>query len=610
MVEFILGMFASEEKVQAILANPLIELIFMVLFVSFFLAVFMHLIIFFRLRKIRTYLQDTKRMDIEPLSAIKSEFEQRQNTEEMKVETFVQEKFSGWRIFHVPVVSLIKIIQMTVSVFILLGVLGTFIGLTMSLGSINMMAGDQLVEDVAAVLAGIDVAFYTSIAGMGFSLIMTVLIRLLNTEFMLTDIMLITESNLEREEKNGISRLIDVSETINQSILGLQETNQASLQSIEKAFHGFQEYTAGLQESAKDLALFNEGLSENLQEFQGLFHQIKAVTDGFGEGTAKLNKNFDSLFSYFKKMDSRNERMAKAFENTYERVNEASAAQLKTLNHFEESFEDVKNFTASLLEDQQSIRDAFSKIEQKTEDLVIRMEVQNKEFKQIFGGDLSGKLTGIITYMRELSGDFDKMGSSLTKLPDALDVINQTQSEYKHLLSDRFQELKEFNRTFNDHLQSHSQDSRNFERNMQEATRSYEKIGMKNNELIQEIDSTISQMGHTFNQRENQMEASVGILRDTLSNYVSSLEGNVGNKLDQFGRTMTDYMQQMNEGLRNEFMELNRLTETNQQSNARFIQQTLQELNREIQMLNQQRNGIIQQPPLRNNRIGMNQNEY
>src|SRR5690625_1695305 len=473
-----------------------------------------------------------------------------------------------------------------------------------------MTGGDQLVEDVAAVLAGIDVALYTSIAGMGFSLIMTVLTRLLNTEFMLTDIMLMTESNLEGEEKNGLNRLIDVSETINQSILGLQETNQESLQSIEKAFHGFQEYTTGLQQSAKDLALFNEGLSENLQEFQELFHQMKAVTDGFGEGTAKLNKNFDSLFSYFKKMDSRNERMAKAFENTYERVNEASAAQLKTLDHFEESFEDVKKFTASLLEDQQSIHDAFSKIEQKTTDLVEQMESHNKEFKQIFGGDRSGKLTGIITYMRELSGDFDKMGSSLTKLPNALDVINQTQSEYKHLLSDRFQELKEFNRTFNDHLQSHSQDSRNFERNMQEATRSYEKIGMKNNELIQEIDSTISQMGHTFNQRENQMEASVGILRDTLSNYVSSLEGNVGNKLDQFGRTMSDYMQQMHEGLRSECMELNRMTDTNQQSNARFIQQTLQDLSREIQMRDQQRNGIIQQPPPRNNRIGMNQNEY
>src|SRR5690625_2971937 len=348
-----------------------------------------------------------------------------------------------------------------------------------------MTGGDQLVEDVAAVLAGIDVAFYTSIAGMGFSLFMTVLIRVLNTEFMLTDIMLMTESNLESEEKNGLNRLIEVSETINQSILGLQETNQTSLQSIEKAFHGFQEYTTGLQQSAKDLALFNEGLHENLQEFQELFQQMKDVTGGFENGTTKLNKNFDSLFSYFKKMDSRNERMTKAFEHTYEKINEASAAQLKTLSHFEESVEDVKNFTSSLLEEQKTMQDAFEKIEQKVTTLADQMGTHNKEFKKLFGDDITGKLTGIITYLRELSDDFDKMGSSLTKLPDALDIINQTQAEYKHLLSDRFQELKEFNRTFNDHLQTHAQDSRSFERNIQEASRSYEQIGMKNNEMIQ-----------------------------------------------------------------------------------------------------------------------------
>src|SRR5699024_4962853 len=123
---------------------------------------------------------------------------------------FVQERFSNWRLFHMPVVNLIKLTQMTVSVFILIGVLGTFIGLTISLGSISS-AGDQLVENIAIVLSGIDVAFYTSIIGMGFSLIMTLLLKLLNTEYMLTDIMLMTETNLTGEEQHGMSRLINVS---------------------------------------------------------------------------------------------------------------------------------------------------------------------------------------------------------------------------------------------------------------------------------------------------------------------------------------------------------------------------------------------------------------
>ncbi|ALX48471.1 MotA/TolQ/ExbB proton channel family protein [Lentibacillus amyloliquefaciens] len=594
MVQFILELFASEQKAEALLANPIIELIFMVLFVGFFLTLLVHLTIFMKLKRIRDYLNQTNRMDIQPLEDFKEQFVRREQEESVKPETFVQEKFSGWRIFNVPVVSLIKIVQMTVSVFILIGVLGTFIGLTISLGSINA-TGSQLVENVASVLSGIDVAFYTSIAGMGLSLIMTVLIKVFNTEYMLTDIMLKAESNLEGNGPDGISRLIDVSETINDSIGSLQETNQKSLIGIENAFSGFQDYTSSLQQSAEDLANFNDGLSNNLEQFQELFHHMKDVTDGFGESTTKLNNNFDSLFSHFKKMNGKNERLAKAFENTYERVREVTASQIDMLNHFEESVAELKSFTSSIMEGQTSIQAAFENITQKNNDLAEKMEAHNKEFKQVFGSDLSSKLTGIISNLSELSKDFDKMGDSIARLPEALDVINQTQAEYKYLLTDRFDELKDFNRTFNRHLKAHDEQSQNFERQVQDATRTYEQMGRQNNELINEINRTISQMNNTINQRENQIEASVGVLKDTLSNYVAAMERQVGDKLDQVARNMNDSMVKTNDDIKREFQEIRRLSEDIQQSNARYTQQMIQDLTREIQGLNQQLNTLDRQ---------------
>src|SRR5690625_3268904 len=238
MVQATLDIFTSEEKATAMLANPIIEFIFMVLMITFVITLFVHVALFVRLRKTRNYLKETNRMDIEPLQSIQKQFDKLEHREGTYVETFVQERFSSWRVFHIPVINLIKLIQMTVSVFILLGVLGTFIGLTISLGSINA-GGDQLVENVAGVLSGIDIAFYTSIVGMGFSLIMTVIVKAFNTEYMLTDLMLLTESNLEGHEQQGMNRIIEGSEAINQSILSLQETNQDSLQSIEESFTGF-----------------------------------------------------------------------------------------------------------------------------------------------------------------------------------------------------------------------------------------------------------------------------------------------------------------------------------------------------------------------------------
>src|SRR5699024_10891142 len=141
----------------------------------FVVTLFIHIALFLKIRKVRNYFYETDRMDIDPLQDIKNELDIRQAEETIKIETFVQEKFSSLRIFQIPIISLIKLVQMTISVFILLGVLGTFIGLTISLGSINA-GDDQLVENVAGVLSGIDVAFYTSIVGMGFSLTITILV--------------------------------------------------------------------------------------------------------------------------------------------------------------------------------------------------------------------------------------------------------------------------------------------------------------------------------------------------------------------------------------------------------------------------------------------------
>ncbi|MFS0672142.1 MotA/TolQ/ExbB proton channel family protein [Ornithinibacillus sp. 179-J 7C1 HS] len=609
MVQFILEIFTSEEKAEAILSSPLIELIFMVLIVGFIIAMLVHLILFSRLNKLRNYLNETNRLDIEPLDSFQKEFQKKNEVESVAVETFVQERFSSWRVLGVPAVSLIKMIQMTVSVFILIGVLGTFIGLTISLGSING-TGDQLVENIALVLGGIDVAFYTSIAGMGFSLIMTVLLKALNTEHILTDIMLKVESSLEGNDGNNINRLIQVSEMINQSIVHLTESNQQSLGNIERAFEGFQEYTTGLQQSAKDLAAFNDRLSENLLEFNQLFNQMTEVTNGFSEGTSRLNKNFDSLFDYFNKIDQKNERIVKTVEGTYEQVKEASNTQKETLKRFEEVVLDLKEFSSSILQGQQSIGDSFVQIINQSNQLVKKMDQHNKEFKQVFGSDLSSRLVGITTYLGELSREFDNLGESISDLPEALQVINQTQSEYKQLLADRFEELKHFNRTFSNHLKEHTTDSLAFERNLREVMKTFEQVSIKNKQLMQEIDSKINQMNQSYNHRENQLETSVSILKDALTNYVSSFEGTFSNRIDQVVRNISTSLDNTNENMKREFMEIRRINEQIQQTNSQALQHMLQELGREMQALIRQLSVVSQQGPSRPPGIGMNQNGY
>ena len=596
MLEGILGLFTTEQNVQAMLAHPMIRVIFMTLFLSFTMTFIVHLALFYKLKRLRNYLKETNRMDIEPLQSIKQQFDQRQADETVTVETYVQERFSNWRFVNVPVVSLIKFIQMTVSLFILLGVLGTFIGLTISLGSINA-GGDQLVENVAAVLSGIDVAFYTSIVGMGCSLIMTILTKALNTEYMLTDLMLTVESNLEGQEQKGLGRLVDVSESIQSSIVDLHQTNEKSLQQVVESFTGFKDYTSGLQQSAQDLAAFNDGLSANLEDFHELFQQMKVVTNGFSEGTNALNKNFHSLFAYFKTSDRRHERMAEVFESTYDHMKKLAAGQLETFQQFQDSAEGLRQFTESLLAEHQGMQTTFKSVHEHIHRLVDQMGEHNEEFKRLFGNDLSARLEVIGTYLQELSGDFDRLGGSISGLPQALDIIQQTQTEHKDLLSDRFHELKEFNQTFSQHIRDHKIESIAFEKHMRHAASTFEQVGRENNQLINDMKGTISHLSQAFHERDNQLDANVNVLRETLSQYANNLEGTLGDKLDHVARQMSQSMTATSDNVTREFADMRRLTEDMQHQHARAQQQVLQTLSDEIQSFSRNLNTIGQNVP-------------
>lgn len=606
MLQAILELFTTEQKAEAMLANPIIEVIFIVLFVGFIVTLFVHLVLFFKINSVRNYVKNTKRIDMEPLQSFKKEFDARQADEAMKVETFVQEKFSSWRLFHIPIISVMKLVGMTISLFILLGVLGTFIGLTISLGSIN--AGeDQLVENVAGVLSGIDVAFYTSIVGMSFSLLMTIIVRVLNTEYMLTDLMLMFESHLEGEERQGMGQLISVSKNIHEAVEHLQETNEKSLQGIVDSFKSFKDYTSGLQQSAEDLAKFNDGLSGNLKQFHTLFEQMKVVTDGFGEGTASLNQNFAQLFNYFHHVDARNERIVEVFERTYEKVLDVSDAQLTSLQAFDTSVSNIKNFTSSLLKEQADVHRALDTIIDKSGDLVGTMENHQTKFKEVFGDNLHERLANITIYLETLGKSFANVSVALKPLPQALGVINDTQTKHKDLLTDRFHELKRFNETFQTHLQTHQTESENFDKQMREAVTVFGQMAAQNNQLMNEINRMITSVNETFTKRDQQLDTNVTLVKDTLTNYVSNLQGTLGQKLDAVIRNIENSLHVSNDDLKREIGEIRRVSEEINQNHARQTDRLLTQLSQDIQSLTRQLDTLGRQAQSR--QIGRDEND-
>src|SRR5699024_6196254 len=232
------------------------------------------------------------------------------------------------------------------------------------------------------------------------------------------------------------------------------------------------------------------------------------------------NKNFKSLFTYFKKADRRNERLIKSFEVTAKQIQEVSQAQVDNLGGFEESVEELKNFTTSLLTEQEEVHAALADIKNENKELVNTMAAHNKTFKDIFGTELTSELSGIKTYLGDLNKGFDQVGQSIGTLPDALHVINQTHAENKTLLTDRLDDLKEFNRTFNNHLKKHTTESENFDRRMQEATSTFDQMAAKNNQLITDINKMVTKVNQNYNYRTRILATSVDELIIMLQRYI------------------------------------------------------------------------------------------
>src|SRR5690625_343893 len=92
MIQALLEIFTTTEKAEAMLASPMIEFIFTTLFILFIFTILVHFILFFKIRHIRNYVNNTARLDMEPLRTFEKEFEKRQAGESIQVETFVQER--------------------------------------------------------------------------------------------------------------------------------------------------------------------------------------------------------------------------------------------------------------------------------------------------------------------------------------------------------------------------------------------------------------------------------------------------------------------------------------------------------------------------------------
>lgn len=195
-----------------------------------------------------------------------------------------------------------RFLNNAVSLFVTMGLLGTFLGLSLSVSSLSTLLGstadwqkalNDMGSGLLSALSGMGVAFYTSLFGVGCSIILTILRSIFNPESI--------RNNLENEielwldhrtaPRLATDRIKDDAELVKRMTLGLNtaaasmdSTLKDSTESLQKTIDDFSATVNTFNKGVRDFSEFDYNLRGTVERMdvavRDLAAAIRRVTHG------------------------------------------------------------------------------------------------------------------------------------------------------------------------------------------------------------------------------------------------------------------------------------------------------------------------------------------
>lgn len=457
---------------EGISNDQLSLMVFYVLGVMFLVDLLLYIIIWFNIVSLNYKLKNGYVYRF-PLRQLVDGFEDliKISTHNINTRAYVEDFFSRYKavviplpIFEnikIPLISTIKFIKETVSLFILVGVLGTFVGIYSSL--VHLLGSDELLaglDSISPVLSGMGTAFATSIVGMSLALLTTFILKLFNAEQYLAGVMVRTENYLDNElkvaDKSFLAKSFgDIEEGINKGFNRLYEINEKTY----NAFKGFAEFSSQFKEAATHMDTFNNNLAASMADLNDFYQTNKKFTEDF---SGEINKLSNSLFTLFTSIDAlkgEQENLVSFLKGSYDMQNEntktlvdirkdfASSQELlqNSFHMFREQLElDSKEITETLniLQDtSRQQKQIFNAIEYLFNDLetlkeevavafennVIELKETMREIKNSYSSDMN---RNVKTFAEHVSLSNKIMTNGMDSINNKFDQMESTMSRY------------------------------------------------------------------------------------------------------------------------------------------------------------------------------------
>ncbi len=313
----------------------------------------------------------------------------------INITSFIEEMCTELTYKNRPILEKIKFIKNASSTTILLGVLGTFVGLSIMLLNVDTQ---NLINSLPNTISSMQTAFITSICGIVFSIIINMTLDNKNCEYVLTQLMLRLENLLTTEVTHKKSAYFDNKiEEVKNTINKISE----SIKSIER-----------FDEISRDLKEFNEEFISGIEVLKELLEGSRDSINTFDQDIRKLDKQFSILNMKFSRLFDTYDDQGKVYGEILENIakntvniQNATDTQVKIKEH-------MRNVSASLGLYERTTQDLLGKLVEHEADMVnINEKVLNDRYvldnsvdrlSDIITStydDLARKLDELITYI-------------------------------------------------------------------------------------------------------------------------------------------------------------------------------------------------------------------
>ncbi|MTI66963.1 MAG: hypothetical protein FH753_10230 [Firmicutes bacterium] len=306
--------------------NPLAIFLIGLIVAIFFIAIVASIIVRKKYKNIGQAIQDIKegREDLNKYHVLKSivrdyKMSAERNLDEVNTQAIIEHNFNS----ELSMLYLVeRFVKNSVSLMIILGLLGTFYGLTLSIGDLVKLLGngansealnsiDSIVGGLINSVEGMSVAFVTSLFGIASSVVITIVNILVNLEETREAVMVKMEEYLDNkvalEFKRPLEKQYDMVtgelRTIFKDFGSKMEDNfkyviNTQAENLSRATKEMESASVSLLKAIKDFDSSLETFSENTRDFSEFNHHLKTNIErmnvAFSDFTDDIKENKES----------------------------------------------------------------------------------------------------------------------------------------------------------------------------------------------------------------------------------------------------------------------------------------------------------------------------